>query len=92
MTVGLPPDKAQLDAWSGALARDVVTWMNRVDKLQALLAGLTNPVLQAAPYGYTQPEIDLLKSGVLYMKQQADAYRAGANHVFTDQLAGLGTF
>lgn len=93
MSVGLPPDKTQVDQWSGTLARDMRVWCARVDEIQGLLAGLTNEVLMAAPYGYADTnEVALLKSGVGYMKQVADAYRAGADHVFADQLAGLGTF
>lgn len=99
MSVGLPPDKPQLDYWSGTLTRDLMVWLERVDRLQAFLAATPDATLQAAPYGYTTGEVPILKSGIGDLKQLADLCRntgtlpSSKNFLqFAQLLAGLGQF
>lgn len=72
MSVGFQPgSKADIDNRAGALATQVRDVLDNVAQFQGYLAGLTDAVLQAAPFAYSEADVTLLKSAFT----QLDALR-----------------
>ncbi len=95
-SVGLPVTKTQIDNTSGQLSATIETWASQVLNFKEYLDGATNEILMAPPFGYSQDNIDLLKSAfndlsLLARIYQGDGVLAEARDLgeFSRRLAGL---
>ena len=95
MTVGFQPaSKADIDTRAGVLATQVRDLFGQVEQFQAWLSGIADATLTAAPYGYSQADVTLLKSAFTQLDQlrvvaTGGAAQAAANNFlfFSDQIA-----
>lgn len=62
MTVGFPLTKDQLDTRLGQIALQVRDGLEEAVQIKALLDTISDATLLAAPFSYTQGEIDIMKS------------------------------
>jgi hypothetical protein len=95
-TVGLPVTKTEIDQTSGTLSRQIETWAEQTLNFQQYLLAATNEVLMAPPFGYSQDNIDVLKSAfndlsLLARIYQGDDVLTEARDLgaFSRRLAGL---
>jgi len=72
-------------------------WIVRIERFQTYLVATVDATLLAAPYSYSQAEINLLKSAYTDMTQLIAIYRGTQNlsvakdfRTFTKQLIGTG--
>lgn len=78
MSVGIFPTKEQIDNNGGGLLKNVNDAIARAEAMNAWLAATPDATLLAAPYGYSQGEINILKSAFSDMAILATVYRGTA--------------
>ena len=95
-TVGNAVTKAQIDGTSGNLSATIETWTGQVLSFKEYLDAATDEMLMAPPFGYSQDNIDVLKSAFNDLSLLARIYKgedvlAEARDLgtFSRRLAGL---
>lgn len=95
MSVGIIPDKGAIDNTSGSLCRDLNNLFGRIVAFDAWLDGQPDADLISA-YGYSQADVDRLKSAFSDLAQLQTIYTGAANlanakdfRTFAKLLAGF---
>jgi hypothetical protein len=97
MSVGKPVDRTSMDYWSGTVAQDIATVLERVDSLHAFLSGTSDADLEAPPFNYATQDVAYLKSAINDLEHLAQIYRGETDlaaaydfRTFVQHLQGLG--
>ena len=97
MPVGLNPSKLDIDAVIGDISRAFFFQFRRAETFKYFLDGKTDADLLAAPYSYTQPEIDTLRSAATVLDNMRRVWEglaaitpAADQRTFPRRVCGMG--
>lgn len=95
--IGTPLARADIDYKIGQVSLAANLAFENIRQMQAWLAGQTDAVLEAAPFGYTAGEVAVIKSAFANLDQLRTIYEGSAAlaapqdfRVFARQVWGFG--